>query len=65
MEIKLYHILGYYLNDGGDYSELDNTLKKIREDRYKRLNKIIELLKAIYKLCHCEKTKFKGAIASD
>lgn len=44
---EVVHILGYYLNDGGDYSELDNTLKKIREDRYKRLEKIIELLKPL------------------
>ncbi len=39
------HILGYYLNDSGDYSELDSFLKKTREDRLVRLKKIIELLK--------------------
>ena len=39
------HILGYYLNDNGDYSELDSFLKKTREDRLVRLKKIIELLK--------------------
>ena len=39
------HVLGYYLNDGGDYSELDNFLKKTREDRLIRVKKIIDLLK--------------------
>ena len=39
------HVLGYYLNDGGDYSELDSFLKKTREERLIRVKKIIELLK--------------------
>ena len=39
------HVLGYYLNDGGDYSELDSFLKKTREDRLIRVKKIIDLLK--------------------
>ena len=39
------HILGYYLNDNGDYSELDEFLKKTREERLVRVKKIIELLK--------------------
>lgn len=39
------HILGYYLNDGGDYSELDTTLKRIRKERIERIDKIISLLK--------------------
>lgn len=38
------HILGYYLNDGGDYSKLDEFLIKTREDRIKRLDKMIYLL---------------------
>ena len=39
------HVLGYYLNDGGDYSELDEFLKKTRIDRITRLDKMISLLK--------------------
>ena len=39
------HILGYYLNDNGDYSELDEFLKNTREERLVRVKKIIELLK--------------------
>ncbi len=39
------HVLGYYLNDGGDYSELDAFLKKTREERLIRVKKIIELFK--------------------
>lgn len=38
------HILGYYLNDGGDYSELDNFLFKTRKLRLERLTKMTELL---------------------
>lgn len=41
------HVLGYYLNDGGDYSELDSTLREIRKDRIERLDKIISLLKPL------------------
>lgn len=41
------HVLGYYLNDGGDYQELDDLLKKTREDRLKRIDKMISLLKPL------------------
>ena len=39
------HVLGYYLNDNGDYSELASFLKKTKEERLVRVKKIIELLK--------------------
>lgn len=38
------HVLGYYLNDGGDYSELEEFLRKTSTDRMVRLRKIIKLL---------------------
>ena len=38
------HVLGYYLNDGGDYSELEVFLRKIRKERMLRLKKILRLL---------------------
>ncbi len=38
------HVLGYYLNDGGDYHELEDTLKRFRKERIERLEKIISLL---------------------
>ncbi len=41
------HVLGYYLNDNGDYSELDNFLKEMRENRDKRVYRIIDLLKQL------------------
>lgn len=41
------HILGYYLNDGGDYSELNSILRTLRKDRIERLDKIISLLKPL------------------
>lgn len=41
------HVLGYYLNDGGDYQELDELLKKTREDRLKRIDKMISLLQPL------------------
>ena len=41
------HVLGYYLNDGGDYQELDEILKQIRQERLERLEKIISLLKPL------------------
>lgn len=39
------HVLGYYLNDGGDYSELEDFLRKTKKDRMLRLKKIIKLLR--------------------
>ena len=39
------HVLGYYKNDNGDYSELDDFLKDMRENRKQRVLKMIELLK--------------------
>ena len=39
------HILGYYLNDGGSYQELNDFLVKTRKERIERLDKMIELLK--------------------
>ena len=44
---KSVHILGYYLNDGGDYQELENTLKVFQKDRIERLEKIISLLEPL------------------
>ena len=38
------HVLGYYLNDGGDYHELDDFLVKTRRERLERIDKIIKLL---------------------
>jgi len=38
------HILGYYLNDGGDYSELEMFLEKTRKLRLERLTRMTELL---------------------
>ncbi len=38
------HILGYYLNDGGDYGELERFLRDIQKARMTRLRKIIKLL---------------------
>lgn len=38
------HVLGYYLNDGGDYSELETFLENMRMLRLKRLTRMIELL---------------------
>lgn len=38
------HILGYHLNDGGDYDELEDFLRKTKKDRMMRLKKIIKLL---------------------
>lgn len=38
------HLLGYYLNDGGDYLELNKFLINTRKERIERLNKIIDLL---------------------
>lgn len=38
------HILGYYLNDGGSYEKLSSVIRKNREDRIKRLDKMIFLL---------------------
>lgn len=39
------HVLGYYLNDGESYEELDSFLTKLRKERFERVNKIINLLK--------------------
>lgn len=39
------HILGYYLNDGGDYQELNDFLIQTQKNRLERLDKIIDLLK--------------------
>lgn len=39
------HVLGYYLNDNNDYSELKDFLIDMREKRIIRLKKMIELLK--------------------
>ena len=41
------HILGYYKNDGSDYSKLDSFLQMLRENRKKRVMKIIKLLKTM------------------
>lgn len=38
------HVLGYYLNNGGDYSELEKILREISKARMIRLKKIIKLL---------------------
>ncbi len=38
------HILGYYLNDGGDYSLLDSLLKQRYEEEMRRLRMIISKL---------------------
>lgn len=38
------HVLGYYLNDGGDYNELEEFLRKVSKERMIRLKKIIKLL---------------------
>lgn len=39
------HVLGYYKNDGGDYSELDTFLTDMRKRRRERIGKMIDLLK--------------------
>ena len=39
------HVLGYYKNDGGDYSKLASFLKMLRKEREGRVLKIIDLLK--------------------
>ena len=39
------HILGYYLNDDGSYSELEQFLAMVREKRKERVYKVIDLLK--------------------
>lgn len=39
------HVLGYYLNNGKSYNELDEFLKELRIKRTERLSKMIELLK--------------------
>ena len=39
------HVLGYYKNDGGDYSELGKYLRDMKERRKQRILKMIELLK--------------------
>lgn len=41
------HVLGYYLNDGGNYDNLNSFLKKTRQDRLRRLDKIISLLEGM------------------
>ena len=41
------HILGYYLKDGGDYTELETFLEKNRQDRLDRLDKMIKLLEKL------------------
>lgn len=41
----LVHILGYYLNDGGNYSELTEKLIEIQEQRKRRVIEIINKLK--------------------
>lgn len=55
------HILGYYLNDGGNYEELENFLSKIREYRKERAYKVIELLKK----CNIEITYEEVAVMAD
>lgn len=39
------HVLGYYKNDDGDYSELAKYLRDMKERRKQRILKMIELLK--------------------
>lgn len=39
------HVLGYYKNDNGDYSELKSFLEMLRKKRKERIMKMIELLK--------------------
>lgn len=41
------HLLGYYLNDDGNYQELKQRLREIRQDRLDRIDKIISLLKPL------------------
>lgn len=38
------HILGYYLNNGGSYKQLEDKLKSLQDKREKRVHKMIELL---------------------